>query len=189
VPADEPPPVASVIVLGYNGRRYAEACVESLLDQEPGTAPYEVIWADNGSSDGSADFVAERFPAVRLIRFELNLGYAGGNVRALEHARARFVAFLNQDTIVGRRWVRGLLEAREAAGAAAVHSNMILPWEPCASTWSREEYHPHVHVAELTRGGYVAYRRVPRVDWVPTLFVSGAGFMVDRDVLPEIGAR
>jgi N-acetylglucosaminyl-diphospho-decaprenol L-rhamnosyltransferase len=181
------PPAASVIVLGWNGRRYVDACLAALLDQAPGTPPFEVIWADNASVDGTPEHVAEAYPSVRLVRFDRNFGYAGGNVRALDHARARLVAFLNQDTIVGRRWLLSLVAAQRATGAAAVHSNMLLPWQACARAFDRGARHPDLHVAELTRQAYVAYWVEAFREARPTLFISGAGFLVDREVLPDIG--
>jgi GT2 family glycosyltransferase len=177
----------SVIVLGWNGLPYVDTCLGALLDQATETPDFEVIWADNGSTDGTPERVAQTYPDVRLVRFDHNFGYAEGNVRALDHARARFVAFLNQDTIVGRHWVRGLLEAQRATGAAAVHSNMVLPWQPCARSLDRAGRHPDLHVADLSRDAYVRYWVEPWQADRPTLFVSGAGFLIDRTVLPDIG--
>jgi GT2 family glycosyltransferase len=185
--ADVRDPVVSVIVLGWNGRRYVDACLGALLDQAGGTPEHEVIWADNGSVDGSPEYVAAAYPSVRVVRFERNLGYAGGNVAALSHARARYVAFLNQDTVVGRSWIRSLLETQHATGAAAVHSNMILPWQACAHAFDRSARHADLHVAELSPAAFVTYRIEEYSSSRQTLFVSGAGFLIDRKVLPRIG--
>jgi len=185
------PPVASVIVLAYNGREYVDPCLESLLDQAPDTPPFEVILFDNASSDGTADHVAASLPEVRVVRSPTNLGFAAGNVAALAHAQARWVTFLNQDTVVGRRFVAGLLDAVSSTGARAAQASMILPWQACAAAFDRRQPHPHVHVAELTRAAYVAYHITatgePPARTVPGLFLSGAAFLVDRDVLERVG--
>ena len=64
--------IASVIISQYNEKQYLEACLSSPLDQDIPKDDYEVIYADNSSTDGSADFVAERFPNVRVLRFNEN---------------------------------------------------------------------------------------------------------------------
>ena len=98
-------PLASVIVLAYNDKPYLEECLASLLDQDLPDKDYEVIYADNASTDGSADFVEARFPRVRVVRLDKNYGFAEGNNRAAETAQGRYVAFQNADTIVHRRWL------------------------------------------------------------------------------------
>lgn len=183
----EPAPLVSVIVLGFNGGRYVDRCLSSLRDQAPGGPSYEVIFFDNASTDGTPERVASAYPWVRLIRSDRNLGFAAGNDAALDHALARHVAFLNQDTVVGRRWVAALLETIHAAGAAIVQSNMILPWQACAASFAPGDTHGDLHVAELAPAAYVAYEILPGRPWLPTLFVTGAGFLVDRTVLPRAG--
>ena len=74
--------IASVIILQYNEKQYLEACLSSPLDQKMLVENYEVIYANNASTDGSADFVADRFPNVRVLRFDENYGFAKGNNQA-----------------------------------------------------------------------------------------------------------
>jgi GT2 family glycosyltransferase len=69
----------------------------------------ETILVDNGSSDGSAAYVRERFPWVRLITLGENRGFAGGNNAGVREARGRFVALLNNDTAPDRGWLKALL--------------------------------------------------------------------------------
>jgi len=81
--------IASVIILQYNEKQYLEACLSSPLDQKMLVENYEVIYANNASTDGSADFVADRFPNGRVLRFDENHGFAKGNNRAAEAATGR----------------------------------------------------------------------------------------------------
>src|SRR5262245_59695250 len=85
---------ASVIVVSYNSRADLELCLESIL-RELGSQD-ELIVVNNGSTDGSADLVAERFAKARLIR-GANTGYAGGNNRGAAVANGEFLMFLNPD--------------------------------------------------------------------------------------------
>jgi len=85
-------PDVSVLIASYNTRDLLLQAVASTL--EPGV---ETIVVDNGSVDGSADAVAEQFPAIRLVRSDSNLGFAGGTNRAACEAGGRTLLLLNPD--------------------------------------------------------------------------------------------
>lgn len=182
-------PTASVIVLGYNGRHYLEACVSSLLDQEMPRESYEILYVDNASADGSADFVSERFPGVRVLRLERNFGFAEGNNRGVPETRGEYVAALNQDTVCHRRWLPELVAALEAdPNAKAAHSNIITPWCPGYEAMDRDGWPEIVHVAELSRFGFVSYEQRPfSPEPIETLFLGGAATIVEREVIERYG--
>lgn len=116
-------PEWQIIVLSWNGRRDTLACLESLrrIDRED----IQVICVDNGSTDGSADAVRERFPEVVLIEAGENLGYAGGNNLGLRYALdhgARWMMLVNNDATVAPDVIEGFegaIEARPKAGILA----------------------------------------------------------------------
>lgn len=89
----------SIIVVSYNTRQLTLECLDSIRAQTNKVA-YEIIVVDNKSTDGSADAIRERFPEVRLIEPESNLGFAKANNRAAELASGRFLLLLNPDTVV-----------------------------------------------------------------------------------------
>jgi GT2 family glycosyltransferase len=99
-------PRASVVVLVWNGIGYLETCLDTVLAQD--YADFEVIVVDNGSTDGSPDLVAERFPQVRLVRNQRNLGFAAGNNVGLRAAGGDLLVLLNQDTQVHAGWLAAL---------------------------------------------------------------------------------
>ena len=76
---------ASVIIILYNGLKFIDRCLRSVLAQAG--LNFEVLVVDNASTDGSPEHVARHFPAVTLIRSPENLGYAGGINLGLQHAR------------------------------------------------------------------------------------------------------
>jgi GT2 family glycosyltransferase len=88
----------SIILVNYNGMSCLSACLDSIRQFSPPAS--EAIMVDNGSSDGSADLVASRYPWVYLIRSEINLGFTGGNNLAAMQARGKFMLLLNTDTIL-----------------------------------------------------------------------------------------
>ena len=106
-------PFVSVVVLNYNGLRFLERCLGSLLQLDYPSDRYEVVVVDNASSDGSAEIAERGFPGVRVIRNNRNLGFAGGNNVAMRTAHAEYIALLNNDTWVTRQWLARLVEAAE----------------------------------------------------------------------------
>ena len=66
-------PVCSVCIANYNGRNVLEACLDSVFQQDF-PYPIEVIVHDDASTDGSADIVRDKFPNVKLMRSDSNVG-------------------------------------------------------------------------------------------------------------------
>jgi len=119
----------SVIVLNWNDRPHLGPCLTALQSQT--YRDFEIVLVDNGSTDGSVEFVTERFPAVRLIRNEENVGFATGNNQGLAAAQGRFIATLNSDTVADPGWLAALVAAMQGAdrvGSCASH--MILAHRP-----------------------------------------------------------
>jgi GT2 family glycosyltransferase len=107
----EPAPDVSIVVVTHNGLLFTRLCLESLLTTTPAPA-FEVIVADNGSTDGTPEYLAElarRWPNVRAVFNGENLGFAAANNRALELARGAVLVLLNNDTIPTHGWLDGLL--------------------------------------------------------------------------------
>ncbi|MHB9090870.1 MAG: glycosyltransferase, partial [Chloroflexota bacterium] len=81
----------------------------SLLDMDYPRDRLELILVDNGSSDGSVSYVHDRFPSVRVVENEGNLGFARANNIGARFASGELLAMLNNDTKVDRKWLTGLV--------------------------------------------------------------------------------
>jgi hypothetical protein len=182
-------PLASVVILGYNGRAYLEDCFTSVLDQDLPREDYEVLFVDNGSRDGSVDLVRERFTQVQVLALDKNYGYAEGNNRGFQETSGEFVVFLNQDTVVHRAWLRELLAGvRSAPEVAAGHANIIQPWYPEFDGLDTQASVEVAHTAEVNRLGYVHYQRLPNVEGpIDTLFLHGVCIVIRRALVEELG--
>src|ERR1700693_1728618 len=90
-------PAVSIIVLNWNGRGHLQDCLKSLLALDYPESKLQIVLCDNGSTDGSTDFVRARFPKVTIVALDHNYGFAEGNNRAARAATGEWVAFLNND--------------------------------------------------------------------------------------------
>ncbi len=179
-------PVASVIVVAYNDKKYLEGCLSSLLDQDMPTEDYEIIYADNASTDGSADFVAERFPDVSVLRLDKNYGFAEGNNRAAAAAQGRYIAFQNADTIAHRRWLPELIRAIES-------DPQVKACHPAGLPLNFGGYHEREGpleigvMSDLTRYGYIDFTETKLNGCtVPTLHAAGGSVLIDSAIFDEL---
>ncbi|MEY4581684.1 MAG: hypothetical protein RL701_6387, partial [Pseudomonadota bacterium] len=112
----------TVIVVNYNGAQVLGDCVRSIVAQDYPADHVEIIVADNGSRDGSAELPELSTPRVRLLRFDENLGFAEANNRAIRASQSAWVALVNSDAVLAPGWLSALVNALRAepqAGAAA----------------------------------------------------------------------
>jgi GT2 family glycosyltransferase len=89
----------SVVIVGWNAKHYLELCLQSLVDALPHRS-MEIIVLDNASSDGSSEMIQARFPQVRVLRSEENLGFSKGNNLAIRECKGHYIALVNPDVIV-----------------------------------------------------------------------------------------
>lgn len=106
-------PFASIIILNYNGAHYLPACLKALQSQSYPQESYEVIVADNGSSDGSLELLQREYPWAKIVDNQQNLGFAEGNNRAILASRGEFVILLNNDTIPEKDWLANLAQVAQ----------------------------------------------------------------------------
>ena len=88
-----------VVIVSFNTRALTEKAVQSLLENSSVSAGNVVVW-DNSSSDGSAAHLQTRFPDIRVIASQENLGFAKANNAAVRLLDTEFVVLLNSDTEV-----------------------------------------------------------------------------------------
>ena len=104
-------PFVSIIVLNYNGKGYLKSCFSSLQLINYPRSKYEVVLVDNGSKDGSVEYVQKEFPWVRIVLLNQNFGFGGGNNKGVKFVKGEYIAFLNNDTQVTEDWLLELVQA------------------------------------------------------------------------------
>ncbi|MDD5723228.1 MAG: glycosyltransferase family 2 protein [Syntrophales bacterium] len=116
--------LVTVIVVNWNGKKLLRDCLEALQRQE--YRHFRVILVDNGSCDGSVEFVHTYYPGVKTISLPDNVGFSAANNIAIRNADTRYVALLNNDAVPHPSWLKELVETLEAnPGVGFAASKML----------------------------------------------------------------
>jgi GT2 family glycosyltransferase len=189
----------AVIVVGLNAREYVRGCFASLLEAKWSGRTYEIIYVDNGSTDGSVDMVRSHFPAAKILVNDRNLGFCRAANQGAAIADSRYYFFLNDDTIVLDDAIPLLVEALENMPSAGVIGSRLLNPDR-TDQWSGRRF-PSVWNSVLGRRSVlsrffpnakpVAYylckdqlkqSKPFEVDWV-----SAAAMMMKRETFERLG--
>lgn len=103
-------PNVSIIVLNCNGKHFLYDCLSSLSQINYPSSRCEVILVDNGSTDGSVEYLREKFPQIKILALHKNYGFTGGNNKGAKVANGELIVFLNNDTVVDRNWLIELVK-------------------------------------------------------------------------------
>lgn len=117
-------PSVAIVILNWNGQHFLEQFMPSILASN--YENFEVLVADNASTDGSVAFLKKQFPTVRLILLSENYGFAEGYNRALKEVKADYYILLNSDVEVTRDWIRPVVRLMEADATIAACQPKIL---------------------------------------------------------------
>jgi GT2 family glycosyltransferase/glycosyltransferase involved in cell wall biosynthesis len=174
-------PLVSIIVPVFNNLSYTAACVEAVT-QCAGKVSYEIIIADDGSEDGTAEW-CHSVPNLQYAATGPRCGFVLNCNRSTERARGRWLLFLNYDTLVQPGFLEAMVAAATDAEVGAVGAKLIYPdgklQEAGGIVWRDFE------AWNYGRGGNPqapAYNYRRRVD-----YCSGACLMVDREAFQTLG--
>jgi GT2 family glycosyltransferase len=124
-------PEISVIVLNWNGKHFLETCLTALRRQT--FRDFETILVDNGSQDGSAEYVRTNFPEVHLISLNENRGFTGGNIAGWESVRNGpangLIVLLNNDTEAHPLWLEEFHKASRVYPRAGMLASKMMMFD------------------------------------------------------------
>jgi GT2 family glycosyltransferase/glycosyltransferase involved in cell wall biosynthesis len=181
-----PSPKASIIILNWNGKNLLAEYLPSVIEAvkyEGGD--HEIIVVDNGSTDGSVEFLQEHFPQVRIVALEKNYYFTGGNNAGALAAKNDILVFLNNDMYVEKDFLRPLLEGFFDESVFAVSAQIFFhdPNKRREETGkTRAEW----------RWGFIDFRHDLPTDgdlrnrYVPAFWLGGGSAAVDRRKFLEI---
>lgn len=180
----------SVIIVSWNALDHLKTFLPSVT--ETAYPDFEILIADNASTDGSAEWVNETFPGVRVVTLDENYGYCGGNNRGAIRARGEVLVFLNNDVAVEPDWLTQLNNCFGNDGKTAALQPKMRSYE-----------HPERFEYAGAAGGYLDRYGYPfcrgRIfdtveidegqydDAADLLWASGAALAVRREPFEELG--
>ncbi len=177
-------PLLSVIIPNWNGKKFLSECIDSLKAQT--LQDFETILVDNGSTDGSARFVEERYGNfVRIIRNKKNLGFTGGSNVGIRAARGEFLVLLNNDTRADLHWLEELVKATDVDHRIGMWGSKIYSYykrdqiEAVGELIYRDGLCRSKGQFEQDRGQYEVMEEI--------FFPPGCGAMYRKRVFDEIG--
>ena len=176
----------SIITVNYNGLLETCELIES-LKKHPQKCSYEFIVVDNGSLQNEAEVLQKRYPNIRTIRSEKNLGFSGGNNLGIQVAVGKYLFLLNNDTIISDDSLVHLYETLDQSPRiAAVSPKIKFATSPrniqFAGFTTLSKYTLRNHAIGFNETDHGQYN-IPQ----PTNFLHGAAMMIKREVIKDIG--
>lgn len=188
----------TVAILSWNGRKHLSACLEALAEQEDPGVAWNVVVLDNGSRDGTVEWLERewgnrslgRGPRQGHLDFESsssNLGFCVGNNRLVQACGSDAVALLNNDTRPDPRWLGELVEALAVAppDVAAV-SGLIVDWDAKRLDFARGILTFDGHAFQLGYGQPLEKIELP-ADGEELLFACGGNMLIRRSSFLDAG--
>ena len=180
----------AVVLVCWNNRAYLEPCLDSLYGAGL-RHPFEVVVVDNGSTDGSQEMLRQRFPHVRLVQNDANVGLGRASNQGIDVTTAPFVLLLNNDTIVNRAALDAMVDHMAATpDAGAVGGKLLNDDGSVQAEYSNfstlsEEFLIATRIGEWMWPGYPSHHPsndIRSVDWL-----SSACLLVRRSALAKVG--
>jgi GT2 family glycosyltransferase len=189
-PSGVPAPQISVVLVCWNNRPYLEGCLDSLY-RSGLSYPFEVIVVDNGSSDGSQQMLAARFPEVALVQNPGNVGLSRASNQGIAIARGPYVLLLNNDTLVDGPSLDAMVECLDRHPEAAAAGGRLLNsdgsfqcgYAKFSTLW--EEFLIGTRVGELLWKGYPSHGDCAEPK--PVGWLSSACLLLRESALDAVG--
>ena len=173
----------SIITINYNGLEATCALIESI----PFNENMEVIVVDNASKNHEADTIAKRYPYVKVIKSEQNLGFAGGNNLGIQAAQGKYVFLINNDTIFKEFNILALIARLETSPAIGIVCPKI------RFAWGNNpiQFAGYSRLSKITvRNHAIGCNEEDCRQYEiahPTPYAHGAAMMIRRDAIEKVG--
>lgn len=182
----------SVITINYNGLKDTCELMETLPLEDPSL---EVIVVDNASREDEATVIEQRYPQVKVVRSQRNLGFAGGNNLGIKAATGQYLFFLNNDTLIGKekgkekseKFASALIERLESdAKIGAVCPKIRFSWGEHLIQYTG--YTPLSPITLRNRSIGFGEKDCGQYDQAHTTpYAHGAAMMVKREAIEKAG--
>lgn len=188
----------SIIILNYNTKKLLKNLLLSILKSKVNGFKIEVIVVDNASTDGSVQMVKKNFSDFKLIVNKKNLGYSQGNNLGIKTAKAKYLLFLNSDTLLSKetifKMIKFMNENEQYAAATcrvelingrldpACHRGFPTPWAAFTYFSGLEKLFPQSKTFSQYHQGWKNLKEIHQIE-----VISGAFFLIRKKILDKVG--
>jgi GT2 family glycosyltransferase len=188
----------AVIIVNYNTQELLDNCLTSVFKSAKPKGGLQVVVVDNNSSDGSIAMVEKKFPQVILIKNKGNLGFAKANNQGVKACDARYLLFLNSDTVVKQySLVKPLKYLKNHPNAGAITIRLYLqdgsidydnhrgfpdPWTSFCKLFGLSALFPH---STIFNNYHLGYKKINRIHAIPV--TAGSFLMMPGKLFDQLG--
>ena len=173
----------SIITVNYNGLK--DTC--TLIDSIPFNDDMEVIVVDNASKNDEAVAISKKYPHVKVIQSQQNLGFAGGNNLGIKAAKGKYIFLINNDTIFKNFNIQVLIDKFESS------PNMGIVCPKIRFAWNNNpiQFAGYTALSQITvRNKAIGYGEEDRGQYDtahPTTYAHGAAMLIEREAIDKVG--
>lgn len=173
----------SIITINYNGLE--DTC--TLIESIPFNENMEVIVVDNASRKQEAETISQRFPHVKVIKSERNLGFAGGNNLGIMAAQGKYLFLINNDTLFKEYNIQALITKLESSP----HIGIVCPKIRFAWGNNPIQYAGYTPLTKITvRNHAIGFSEEDNGQYDiahPTPYAHGAAMLIRREAIDKVG--
>lgn len=173
-----------ILFINYNHQGYLQGLLDSLKSS---VYPIDrTIMVDNGSTDGSVDFVRERFPDVFIIENKENKGFAAAANIGLRAAKGKYVCLVGPDVVVAADWLHSLMDVMKSKDNAIFCASKVLSMEDkdkIMSAGSSINYIGHM----VLRHRFESEELMAETDPQKLSIIDSTSVLLDREKFEELG--
>lgn len=176
-------PEVSIIIPNWNGKHLLKKCLSSIGKQT--YRDFEILVIDNGSVDGSQNFIKKNFAQVNLIELKNNIGFASAVNLGIKICTGNYMVLINNDTKVDKNCIKYLVSAAKKNKSAGMIAAKILQLDKPKLIDSAGDYIDAVGHANNLGYGEEDGMEFEKGKYV--FLVSGGGCLIKRKVFESIG--
>ena len=173
----------SIVTINYNGLK--DTC--GLIDSIPFNSNMEVIVVDNASKQDEASTISEKYPHVKVIRSNQNLGFAGGNNLGIKEAQGKYILLINNDTYLKEFRIDPLIERLESSNKIAI----VCPKLRFAWGSNPIQFAGYTPLSRITvRNQAIGFGKEDKGQYDcahPTPYAHGAAMLMKRAAIEKVG--
>ena len=173
----------SIITINYNGLE--DTC--TLIESIPFNGNMEVIVVDNASKNLEAEAITKRYPQVKVIKSDKNLGFAGGNNLGIQSAQGKYLFLINNDTVFKDFNIQVLIDRMESSSTIGIVCPKIrFNWDNNPIQYTG--YTPLSRITVRNRAIGFGENDHGQYDTAhPTPYAHGAAMLIRRDAIDKVG--